>query len=68
MTLPYDNKFWSHQVVVITPKIVEFRNVSTAYLTGSCNTKTDPTSAMDEEIEVVDKFAFNTKTVSIVVY
>ena len=68
MTLPYDNKFWSHQVVVITPKIVEFRNTSTAYLTGSCNDKTAPTDSKDEEIEVVDKFAFNTKTVSILVY
>ena len=68
MTLPYNNKYWSHQVVVITPKIVEFRNTALAYLTGSCNDKTAPTDSMDEEIEMVDKIAFNTKTVSIVVY
>ena len=69
MTLPYDNKFWSHQVVVITPKIVEFRNTSTAYLTGKCNDQSPPTNySMDVDIEITDKIAFNTKTVTILVY
>jgi hypothetical protein len=30
---------WSHQVVVLVPNVVKHRNVSMAYLTGSCNNK-----------------------------
>lgn len=41
---------WTHQVVVLIPNVVKHRNVSMAYLTGSCNNKPSVPKPTDEEV------------------
>jgi PhoPQ-activated pathogenicity-related protein len=59
---------WSHQVVVLVPKVVEIKNVSMAYLTGGCNEHPGEISNKDEDVLVADAISFNTKAVVIVVF
>jgi PhoPQ-activated pathogenicity-related protein len=44
-----------------------YRNVSTVYLTGGCNTD-KPITTWNEEIEIIDKFAYNTNSTVVGVF
>ena len=60
---------WTHQVVVVIPKVVQFRNVSFAYLTGGCNLPAPSVpKTTDEDLLVVDEVTWATGTIGIVVY
>ena len=64
-----DGSLWTHQVIVIIPKNLKFRNISMAYLTGSCNKNPDapikPHS--DEDVLLVDEIAQDTNAITIAV-
>ena len=59
---------WTHQVVVIIPKVVDFTNVSMAYLTGGCNQKPGEPHKMDEDVLVADEITSNSHAIGIVVF
>ena len=59
---------WTHQVVVVIPKNIQFRNVSFAYLTGSCNENPSVPKPTDEDLLVVDEVTWATGTIGIVVF
>ena len=60
---------WTHQVIVIVPKTLKFRNISMAYLTGDCNSHPDAPIKphTDEDIITVDEIAHNSYAVAIAV-
>jgi PhoPQ-activated pathogenicity-related protein len=59
---------WTHQVVVIVPKKLTYRNISMAYLTGNCNEDPGVPSKTDEDVLVADEITSNTNAVGIVVF
>ena len=59
---------WTHQVVVIIPKVVDFTNVSMAYLTGNCNENPGEPHKMDEDVLVADEITSNSHAIGIVVF
>lgn len=59
---------WTHQVVVVVPKNVQFTNVSFAYLTGSCNANPSVPKDTDEDLLLVDEVCWATGGIGIVVY
>lgn len=64
---PYGD-IWTHQVVVVVPKHIRVRNVTMAYLTGSCNHNPSVPKADDEDIVVADSVASMTGAIAIVVF
>ena len=59
---------WTHQVIVVVPKKLTYRNISLAYLTGSCNENPKVPSNKDEDLIVADTVAKMTEAIAIVVY
>jgi PhoPQ-activated pathogenicity-related protein len=59
---------WTHQVIVVVPKKLTYRNISLAYLTGGCNENPRVPSNKDEDLIVADTVAKMTEAVAIVVY
>jgi len=55
---PNGNNIWTHHVAVNIPKNLKFTNISTAYVTGSCNENdSELPTAHDEDIIVADELA-----------
>ena len=65
---PYGGAVWSHQVVVIVPKVVKQTDVALSYLTGGCNHAPGVPSATDEDILVAATVSEMTGAVAIVVF
>ena len=60
---------WDHEVIVIVPKHLEHKNVSTVLLTTGSNGHPDrPTSETDENVLVVDEIAHNTRAIAVAVF
>ena len=62
---------WTHQVVVVVPKVVEYRNMSTLYMASVNNKRNkDPptTDLFDFEITMADLISANTKAICVVAY
>lgn len=58
---------WSHTAIVIIPKNLEFKNISTVYLTGSCNSNPNQFDKFSEDVIVVDELAHNTRSIAVAV-
>ena len=60
---------WSHEVIVVIPKNIKFKNISTVYLTGDCNDKPEgkPISKTDLDVIVVDEMAKNSQSITVAV-
>ena len=65
---PSGGAIWTHQVVVVVPKTVQFRNVSFAYVTGGCNDNPSVPKPTDEDLLVVDEVTWATGGIGIVIY
>ena len=60
---------WSHEVVVIIPKNLLYKNISTVYLTRECNDKPEgtPITKTDLDVLLVDELAWNTHMITVAV-
>ena len=59
---------WDHEVIVVVPKNLLHKNISTVYLSGSCSS-IDETwkSRVDEDLILADEIAKNTLAVTVIV-
>tara|TARA_B110000208_G_scaffold166037_1_gene204655 strand:+ start:174 stop:1187 length:1014 start_codon:yes stop_codon:yes gene_type:complete len=65
---PYGGAVWTHQVVVIVPKVLKQSKVAMAYLTGGCNEHPSVPKATDEDILVAATVSESTGAIAIVVF
>jgi PhoPQ-activated pathogenicity-related protein len=64
-----DGALWTHEVIVIVPKELKFKNVSMAYMTGSCNDKSNrKVDPYDDELKVIDQVAKHSHAVAILIH
>ena len=57
---------WDHEVIVIIPKNLKYKNISTALLLGSCNTPSaKDLDIRDSDIMEVDQIAHLTQSIAI---
>lgn len=67
-TIPNGSPTWTHEVVVIVPRELEFRNVSTLYLaslSAGCNND-KPIQGLNFDIIMADIFAYQSKSIGVV--
>jgi len=57
---------WSHQVIVVVPKTLSIKNVSTVVLNGGCIGDSYP-DKKDEYTELADRIASQTESIAVVV-
>ena len=59
---------WDHEVIIVVPKNLLHKNISTVYLSGSCSS-IDETwkSRVDEDLILADEIAKNTLAVTVIV-
>jgi PhoPQ-activated pathogenicity-related protein len=64
-----DGALWTHEVVVIIPRFLKYRNISTVYLTGDCNDKPGENriTKTDMDVIVVDTIAKDSQSITIAV-
>lgn len=58
---------WTHEVVVVVPKKLVYRNVSTLYmasLAAGCNSD-KPITGINFDLEMADLFAFESKSIGV---
>lgn len=58
---------WTHEVVVVVPKDLVYRNVSTLYmasLAAGCNSD-KPINGINFDLEMADIFAYDTKSIGV---
>jgi PhoPQ-activated pathogenicity-related protein len=60
---------WTHEVVVIIPKILRYKTIATAYLTGDCNDKHEGATIVrtETDIIVVDEMAKDSQSITVAV-
>jgi hypothetical protein len=59
---------WTHTAIVVIPKNLEFKNISTVYLTGNCNGAHQGSfDKKSEDVIVVDELASNTKSIAVAI-
>lgn len=63
-----DGDLWTHQVVVIVPKLLRSKETALAYITGGCNSNPSPPKAGDEDVLVADTVAALSGSIAIVVF
>jgi len=68
VTGPYGNSLWTHQVVIIVPKILQFGNVSIIELTSKCNKNPSLPTKYDMDILVEDEISMLSGVISVVIY
>lgn len=60
---------WTHMVAIVVPKELNYKNISLAYLTGSCDrTPNSIPSVSSEDILVIDEIAHNSFSIAIAVF
>ena len=59
---------WDHEVIVVVPKDIVYKNVSTVYLSGSCKSNNGQwIPRVDEDLIVTDEIAKSSQAVTIVI-
>lgn len=63
-----DGDLWTHQVVVIVPKLTRVKGTALAYVTGGCNENPSVPKATDEDVLVADTVSALTGMVAITIF
>ena len=59
---------WDHEVIILVPKEIQHKNISTVYLSGQCkNIDQSWKSKVDEDLIVADQIAKSTSAVTVVI-